>query len=202
MIPLLLLLLSTPASAAPAPAAAAYGIVVDNSAGFRSSLDGAISAGRALVGASGPEDRAFVIRFVGGDNFELSQDFTSSRADLADALDNMYAEAGKPALLDAAALAAEHLGSPESLKKAPATKRALVLLASGDDRGSFVTAEKLIERLLATKTRVFAIGWPSDPKERKLLERLALETGGRAYFPASAEEAQKAAVDIVAAIKR
>ena len=201
MIPLLLLLLAAPASAA-APAAAAYGIVVDNSGGFRGSLNAAIAAGQALAAASGPDDHGFIIRYVSADKIEILRDFGSSRADLSGAFDDLYSEPGKPTLFDALVLAADHLSEPASLKKAPAAKRALVLIASGEDGGSFISLDKLVMKLRKLKTRVFVLGYPSDAQERKVLERLAKETGGRAYFPAAAKETENAAKEIMVALRR
>jgi Ca-activated chloride channel family protein len=92
-------------------------------------------------------------------------------------------------------------------------RRALIVLTDGDDRASRHTEDELFARLAAEGVQVYPVGFLDAPDEsarvgdpqrreraRALLTRLAAETGGRAFFPASFAElpsvAQEIAVDL------
>ena len=58
-----------------------------------------------------------IIRFVGRDKIEIEQQFTSNKADLIDALDNLYIEGGQTAITDAVYLAVQNVDEYEASKK-------------------------------------------------------------------------------------
>src|SRR5687767_2258794 len=78
-----------------------YGLAVDTSGSLRTQLATVLEAGKTIINANRPGDETFLVRFVGRDNTETVQDFTSSKEALADALDNMYTEGGQSAVVDA-----------------------------------------------------------------------------------------------------
>ncbi len=176
-----------------------YGIVVDNSGSMRQQLDKVVEAGKILVNTNRPDDESMVIRFVGRDKIEIEQPFTSNKTDLIDALDNLYIEGGQTAIIDAVYLAVENIDEHQSSKKSVDRKRrALILVSDGEDRNSYYNEKQLFELLRESEVQIYVIGFvdelskeggfisksPRD-KAKAFLERIATETGGKAYFPSN-----------------
>jgi Ca-activated chloride channel family protein len=179
-----------------------YGLVVDNSGSMKSQLEKVIDATRTIINQNKPGDETFLQRFVDSEKIEIIQDFTASKDDLFDGLDKMYTEGGQTAVLDAVYLAAEHVGKH---KKGDALndrrRRALILVTDGEDRSSFYNQAKLFEFLRENDVQIYVIGFVNEldsqggiirksakDKAVGLLNKLASETGGRAFYPASLTE--------------
>lgn len=187
-----------------------YALVIDNSGSLRQQLDKVIEAGKVFVNTNRAEDETMVIRFVGRDKIEIEQPFTSKKADLIDSLDNLYIEGGQTAVIDAVYLAAENVGEYEKSNKTNDRKRrALILVTDGEDRNSYYNEKQLFELLRESDVQIYVIGFVDDlsneggfiskspqAKAKGLLERLATETGGKAYFPKSPAELPGLARDI------
>jgi Ca-activated chloride channel family protein len=179
-----------------------YTMVVDNSGSMRQQLDKVIEAGKILVKANKPDDETSIIRFVGNDKITIDQDFTANKPDLEEALDNMFIEGGQTAVRDAVYLAAQRVTEYEKSNKAEDRKRrAIILVSDGEDRNSYYSEAQLFELLRESSVQIYVIGFINDldtesgfihksPKEKSkaFLQRLADETGGRAYFPNSISE--------------
>lgn len=192
-----------------------YAIVVDNSGSLRSQLEKVIEAGKILVSANGPNDETQLIRFVGKDKISIEQDFTSNKTDLNDSLDNLFIEGGQTAITDAVYLAVENVEEYEKSSKAVDRKRrAIILVTDGEDRDSFYTEKQLFDLLKESETQIYVIGFVSElsnegslirksaqGKAKAYLERMATETGGKAYFPASVNELAGIAKDIGAELR-
>jgi Ca-activated chloride channel family protein len=176
-----------------------YGIVIDNSGSMRQQLDKVVEAGKILVNTNRPADESMIIRFVGRDKIEIEQPFTSNKADLIDALDNLYIEGGQTAIIDAVYLAVENVEEYEKSKNPNDRKRrALILVSDGEDRNSYYNEKQLFELLRESETQIYVIGFVDDlskeggfiskspqAKAKAFLERIASESGGKAYFPSS-----------------
>ena len=187
-----------------------YSLVIDNSGSLRSQIEQVIEASKILVSANRPDDETSVIRFVSSDKIEILQDFTSNKQDLFDALDNQYIDGGQTAIIDAVYLAADRVTQYE--KKNPTsdrTRRALILVSDGEDRTSYYTQQQLFELLRETDVQIYVVGFVNDleksggfigkskqGKAKAFLEKLASETGGRAYFPNSLPELNGIAKEI------
>jgi Ca-activated chloride channel homolog len=179
-----------------------YGIVVDNSGSLRQQLDKIIEAGKILVNTNKPADETMLIRFVSRDKITIEQNFTPKKVDLIDALDNLFIEGGQTAIIDAVYLAVEKVSEYEkSLSKDDRKRRALIVISDGEDRDSYYSEAQLFELLRESDVQIFTIGFVSDlskdggfiskspqAKAKSLLERMASETGGKSYFPASSAE--------------
>ena len=179
-----------------------YGIVVDNSGSMKTQLEKVIDATRTIIQQNKPGDETFLERFVSSDEIAILQDFTANQEDLVDALDKMHTEGGQTAVLDAVYLAAEHVGKhkkgdPLSDKR----RRALILVTDGEDRSSFYKQAELFEFLRENDVQIYVIGFvneldsqgsfirkSSKDKAVNLLNKLATETGGRAFYPMSLAE--------------
>ena len=88
----------------------------------------------------------------------------------------------------------------EVLAKAPEkSRRAIVLLSDGDDTASTIKRQESIDSALRNSVAVYSIGI-GDPQfyrmEKDSLEKLSNRTGGRAFFPGSELELQRAFTQI------
>jgi Ca-activated chloride channel family protein len=187
-----------------------YALVIDNSGSLRQQLDKVVEAGKILVNTNKPDDETMVIRFVGRDKIQIEQPFTANKTDLMDSLDNLYIEGGQTAIIDAVYLAVENVDEYERARKSDNSKRrALVLVSDGEDRNSYYNEKQLFELLRESEVQIYVIGFVGDlskdsgfiskspqGKAKDFLERIAKETGGKAWFPASASELPKLAGEI------
>jgi Ca-activated chloride channel homolog len=187
-----------------------YGLAVDTSGSLRTQLATVLEAGKTIINANRPGDETFLVRFVGRDNTETVQDFTSSKEALADALDNMYTEGGQSAVVDAVYLSAEHVAEYKKGDESDRRRRALIVITDGEDRNSYYNQEQLFARLREEDVQIFVIGFVNEldkeaglirksPRQKavNLINRLASETGGRAFFPESLSELPQIANEII-----
>ena len=150
------------------------------------------------------------MRFVGRDNTETVQDFTANKELLMDALDNMYVEGGQSAIVDAVYLSAEHVAEYRKGDDTDRRRRALIVITDGEDRNSFYNQEQLFARLREEDVQIFVIGFVNEldkeagfirksPREKavNLINKLAEQTGGRAFFPESLSELPAIANEII-----
>jgi Ca-activated chloride channel homolog len=187
-----------------------YGLVVDNSGSLRNQINQVIEAAKSIVNSNKPGDETFVVRFISSDEIKIMQDYTADKSSLDDALDDMYVEGGQTAIIDAVYLSAEHAaerrkGETDQDKR----RRALILVTDGEDRASFYKQEQLFESLKEEDVQIFVIGFVNElekdrgfiskskrQKAMDLLDRMAKETGGRAFYPNSLSELPQIAQDI------
>lgn len=179
-----------------------YSLVIDNSGSLRSQLEKIIEAGKIIISTNKPEDATSIIRFVSRDKITIEQEFTDSKKDLMDTLeDSLFIEGGQTAVRDAVYLAAEGVteydkGDPNERKR-----RAIILVTDGDDRDSFYNEQQLFNYLKETDVQIFVVGFVDElekeggfiskspqSKAKSFLEKLAAETGGKAYFPNDVSE--------------
>ncbi|HVG32315.1 MAG TPA: VWA domain-containing protein [Pyrinomonadaceae bacterium] len=187
-----------------------YGMAFDNSGSMRSQIDKVIEAGKILVNTNKEGDETFVVRFIDSSKIETMQDFTSDKERLSDALDSMYIEGGQTAIIDAVYLAAERIaGYKKGDDLSDRRRRALIVVTDGEDRSSYYKLDQLFAKLREEDVQIFAIGFVNEldkegglirksPKEKavELINRLAKETGGRAFFPNSLSELNDIAREI------
>jgi Ca-activated chloride channel family protein len=187
-----------------------YGLAVDTSGSLRSQLQSVIDAGKSIINSNKSGDETFLVRFVSSDNIQTVQDFTSNKEMLTDGLDNFYIEGGQTAVIDAVYLSAEHVSEYKKGDEGDRRRRALIVITDGEDRNSFYKQDQLFERLREEDVQIFVIGFVSEldkdsglirksPKERAvaLINKLATETGGRAFFPDSISELPQIANEII-----
>jgi Ca-activated chloride channel family protein len=187
-----------------------YGLVVDTSGSMRTQLEKVIEAGKKIIESNRPGDETCLVKFVDSQNIEVKQDFTPDKTSLFDALDSLYVEPGQTAVLDAVYLSADHVtnyrkGDPLNDKR----RRALIIVTDGEDRNSFYKQEQLFARLREDAVQIYVIGFVGElekeggmirksPRDKAvaLINRLAQETGGRAFFPNSLSELPQIAQEI------
>ncbi len=189
-----------------------YGLMIDNSGSLRSQLEEVIEAGKRIINANRPEDETFVMRFVGTEDIDIIRDFTSNKTALDRSLDDLYPKGGQTALIDAVYVAAKHVAERKQAEGGQQPHRALILITDGEDRQSANKPETLFNFLRENDVQIFVIGLVSmledknqgvfmrKPPRRKatdLLDRLAKESGGRAFYPKSAEYLSDTVSDIM-----
>jgi len=187
-----------------------YGLAVDTSASLRSQIQSVIDAGKTIVNSNKPGDETFLVRFISSDKIQTEQDFTDKKDLLMDALDNLYVEGGQTAVIDAVYLSAEHVSEYKKNDENDRRRRALIIITDGEDRSSFYKPEQLFARLREEDVQIYVIGFVNEldkeagfirksPREKAvgLINKLASETGGRAFFPESISELPQIANEIV-----
>ncbi|HEY5402715.1 MAG TPA: VWA domain-containing protein, partial [Pyrinomonadaceae bacterium] len=173
-----------------------YGLAVDTSGSLRSQLQSVIDAGKTIINSNKKGDETFLVRFISSDKIETVQDFTANKDLLMDGLDSFYVEGGQTAIIDAVYLSAEHVSEYRKGDEGDRRRRALIVITDGEDRNSFYKQEQLFARLREEDVQIFVIGFVNEldketgfirksPREKAttLINKLATETGGRAFFP-------------------
>jgi Ca-activated chloride channel homolog len=181
-----------------------YGLAIDNSGSLRSQITKVIEAGKTIINGNKPGDETFLMRFVSNDKIEVKQDFSSDKNVLIEVLEDFFPEGGQTAVIDAVYLAAEHVAEYKKGNDVEdRRRRALIVVTDGEDRMSYYNQQQLFERLREEDVQIFIIGFVNELDDEKkgvfirksvrskavnLLNQLADETGGRAFFPTSLNE--------------
>src|SRR5687767_1982935 len=187
-----------------------YGLAVDTSGSLRPAFDQVINAAKTILDSNKPGDETFIERFISSDKIETIQDFTSSKDALMDGLDTLYIEGGQTAVIDGVYLAAEHVANYKKSRDDDRRRRALIVVTDGEDRASYYAQEQLFRQLREQDVQIYVIGFVNDLEAERglirksprgkavdLLNKLATETGGRAFFPQSISELPQIANEIV-----
>jgi Ca-activated chloride channel homolog len=161
---------------------------IDTSGSMRAKLDTIIKASKNLVKDSRKGDEMAVIEFK--ENPELLCEFTGDTQEVIDTLDGLIARS-QTSMLDAIYLAADY-----AQKDSKNRRRALIVVTDGLDKENYYKFEEVVKHLQESDTQMYLIGFTQDldtdsglfkksPKDKAeaLLTRLAVETGGRAFFP-------------------
>lgn len=184
-----------------------YGLVIDTSGSMRSQFPTIIQIGRNIIEANQPKDETFIVRFVSSDSISLAQETTSDKAQLLSSLSTLRVEGGATAFTDAVYVSAEKLLRTGSLSEK--RRKVLIVVSDGEDRSNIHGEEKLFRMLRNANLQIFVIGLVEEldsdggfirksPQKRavQLIERLAKETGGRAFYPRKKEDFPKAITEI------
>jgi len=187
-----------------------YGLAIDTSGSLRPAFEQVINAGKAIINSNKKGDETFLERFISSDMIETIQDFTANKDALMDGLDTLYIEGGQTAVIDGVYLAAEHVAEYKKGGDDDRRRRALIVVTDGEDRASYYPETQLFQRLREEDVQIFVIGFVNELEAEKgfirksprdkavaLLNRLASETGGRAFFPNSVSELPEIANEIV-----
>jgi Ca-activated chloride channel family protein len=147
-------------------------LVLDVSASMEGSLGQATDAALAfLQGAVRPKDRAALITF--NDRPNLAVKFTRDVDALAGGLAGLKAERGT-SLYDTIIFSLFYFNGVKG-------QRAIVLLSDGKDEGSRFSYDDALDSARRAGVAIYPIGLGEELEKRKL-EKIAEETGGRAFF--------------------
>jgi len=160
-------------------------------------------------------DQAFLMTFDDGP--QIIKEFTGDSGDLRDTILKQRAGGGT-SLYDAVYAASEQLlnKSPLPAGPNPDVRRVLVIISDGDDNSSSHSRGEAVEMAQRAGVIIYAIStsteWVSQDSERDpakrinrkyekgegdhVLEQLALETGGRAFFPYWIDDLGQSFLDI------
>lgn len=188
-----------------------YGIALDRSASLRPQIQKVIDAGKKIVESNKPGDETFLVTFISSDKIALETDFTSDKSLVTESLDNIYVEGGQTAVIDGIFLAAEKAANyKKGDKLSDKRRRALIVVTDGEERQSTYSEKELFDFLREEDVQLYIIGFVEEldtdkslirgskrEKAEKLINRLATETGGKAYYPKSLDEIPHVAEEII-----
>ncbi|MGV3517777.1 VWA domain-containing protein [Luteitalea sp.] len=174
----------------------ALGLLVDTSASMNDKLPIAQRAAIGFVERMRADDILTVVDF--DSRAEILQGFTSDQARLAAAIKRTTA-GGSTSLYNAVYIA---LNEFKKIRAASAQnevrRQAIVVLSDGEDTSSLVPFEEVLELAKRTEVQIYAIGLKDGGGRSRpmggfsesdfVLKQFAQETGGKAFFPTSAEE--------------
>jgi len=168
-------------------------LLIDTSASMEEKLKTAQDAAIRFTRTMRPQDLTQVVQF--NERATPLQTFTNDLAALEKAIRSTEAS-GPTALHNALYVALKDLSRDK--KAAELRRRAIVILSDGEDTASLVTDDQVLELARKSEINIYAISLrPQHAQERQrqafsqaeyLLNALARDTGGRAYFPTSMGE--------------
>jgi VWFA-related protein len=162
------------------------GLIIDHSGSMRSKLEDVTAGARAFVRSSNSKDQMFVVNFNERVSLGLpvGMPFSDNAGQLADAIWASPA-IGTTALYDAVI---EGLGR---LQKGTSDKKVLLVISDGGDNASKAGLDRVLKMAEQSNATIYTIGIfeADDPdKNPRVLNRLAKESGGEAFFPHQVSE--------------
>lgn len=186
------------------------GLIIDNSGSMRFQFHDILDFSKRSAGSLNEKDEAFIVRLVGIENTTVLQSWTSSKSLLMRTIDEMYVEGGQTSIVKALNLAWQMI-DPRVLKD-PKRKYSIILISDAENREGSAGLSELIGKFQAANVQVHVIALTGeldsknsknnsisklkgknsdeekerlkDPKKaaEKLANKLAFETGGRAFI--------------------
>jgi VWFA-related protein len=178
------------------------GLLIDSSGSMYDKRAAVDKASLDLVKLSNPQDEEFLVDF--SSEAFIDQDFTSSLDKLQQGLSYIKSSGGTAAY-DALVASADYL-----TKNARNPKQVLIIITDGEDNASSATLEQAIRRIQDLDGPIvycvgLLFGEDTDKREsrhaRRVLESIAEQTGGTAYFPRSLKEVDGIAGEVAADIR-
>jgi Ca-activated chloride channel family protein len=178
------------------------GLLIDSSGSMYDKRSAVEKAALDFVKLSNPEDEEFLVDF----SWEafIDQDFTNNIDKLQQGLGYIKSSGGT-AIYDALVASADYLS-----KNAKRPKQVLLVVTDGEDNASTATLEQTIRRIQDLDGPVIycvglLFGEDTDKREsrhaKRVLETLAEQTGGAAYFPKSIRDVDAVAAQVAEDIR-
>jgi len=174
---------------------------IDTSGSMRPKLDTVVKASINIVKEGRRDDEMAVIHFK--DEPELLEEFTSDINDVIDTLNGLVASR-QTAMLDALYVAADYANNEGKNRR-----KAVLVVTDGLDTDSFYKFGEVVNHLKEVDVQVYLIGFINDldkdsglfkksqkEKAEGLLNKLAEETGGKAFYPKELSEVHAIAQQI------
>ena len=165
------------------------GLVIDNSGSMRDKRERVNIAALTFVRTSNPQDEVFIVNFNDDYYLDLDKDFTSNINEMKEALERIDSR-GSTAFYDAL------IGSLDHLKKGTRDKKVLLVITDGEDNASRKSLEVAVQEAQRSDAVIYAIGLLSQESKRaakrarQALTMLTQATGGLAFFPEGAQDAE------------
>lgn len=178
------------------------GLLIDASGSMYDKRAAVDKASIDLVRLSNPKDEEFLVDF--SSEAFIDQDLTSDIDKLQQGLGYIHTGGGTAAY-DALVASADYL-----TKNAKNPKQVLIIITDGEDNASSATIEQAIRRIQDLDGPVIycvglLFGDDTDKREarhaRRVLEEIAQQTGGAAYFPKNLKEVDAIAATVAADIR-
>ena len=170
----------------------ALSLLLDSSASMEDKLSTLQTAAGNFVRRLKPNDIAQVIDF--DSRVDVRQVFTGNQADLLTAIDRTAA-GGSTSLHNAIYIALKELRKVRAVTEQDIRRQALVVFSDGEDTSSLVSFDEVLDLAKRSETSIYAIALRGPDVQTKgfreaeyVMKTLALETGGRAFFPAKIED--------------
>ena len=168
-------------------------IVLDTSGSMDGALDAAQEAATGFIRRLAAGDRAAVVDF--DSRVSIVQPFTVDIGALEHAVRSTVAD-GQTALYDALYLSLEALEGLAYAEVDTPRRHAIVLLSDGQDTSSKQQLDTVLDLANRSNTAIYAVGLGERDEGGRLatfeaesaLRRLAIQTGGRAFFPTDMEQ--------------
>jgi len=162
------------------------GLIIDHSGSMREKLADVTSGARAFVRSSNSNDQMFVVNFNERVSLGLpaGMHFSDSAQQLGDAIWASDAR-GMTALYDAV------IEGLARLQKGNSDKKVLLVISDGGDNASKAGLDRVLKIAEHSNATIYAIGiYDTDDSDKnpKVLNRLARESGGEAFFPRQISE--------------
>lgn len=166
----------------------ALSMLLDSSASMENKLPTLQAAASSFVRRLKPTDVAQIVEFDGTVN--VHQTFTAQHDALERAIKMLHV-GGSTALHNAIYVALDELKKlpPPATDEDP-RRLALVVFSDGQDTSSLISYEEVLDRAKRSETAIYTIGLRNAREQGRgfnqseyVLRQLALETGGRAFFP-------------------
>jgi VWFA-related protein len=170
----------------------ALSLLLDSSASMEDKLPTLQTAASNFVRRLRPNDIAQVIDF--DSRVDVRQVFTGNQTDLISAIDRI-ATGGSTSLHNAIYIALKELRKVRAVTEQDIRRQALVVFSDGEDTSSLVSFEEVLDLAKRSETSIYAISLRGPDVQQKgfkeaeyVMKTLALETGGRSFFPAKIDD--------------
>jgi Ca-activated chloride channel homolog len=164
-----------------------FGIVIDTSGSMRKRLQTVSDAARDLFKQVRSDDECFLTQFK--TETELVQGFTNEPRQLEQSLNQLFTSGGT-ALLDAIIATSDYAQANGKYRR-----KAIIVISDGLEKNSEVKEKEVIRAIKENDVQLYLIGFLAEDESKsffgtsasksaqKLLNRLADDSGGRAFFP-------------------
>jgi Ca-activated chloride channel family protein len=171
----------------------ALSLLVDTSASMEDKLATAQDAAIGFAQNLREQDLASVIDF--DSRVEILQPFTNDVQALTRAIRQTSA-GGSTSMYNAIYISLKELKKARASSDEDVRRQAIIVLSDGEDTSSLITFEEVLDLAKRSETAIYTIGIRSkDPLQGRgfkeaefVLRQLAQETGGRSFFPSTANE--------------
>ena len=181
------------------------GIAIDTSGSMRTKYFTVKDAARILIKELRFTDECFVSQFKL--ESELIQAFTNDKAQLLESLEQVYIGGGT-SLLDAIIATTDYAHD-----KGARRRKAIIMISDGLEKNSSNKEKQVLQAIKENEVQLYLIGFIDkdenksffsfsvNKRARKLLQRLADESGGRAFFPEAIDDMPAIAARISAELR-
>ena len=175
------------------------GLVIDNSGSMKDKRQKVEAAAINLVKSSNREDEVFIVNF--NDEGYLDVPMTNDLKKMEEGVARIDSRGGT-AMRDAIMMSLDYMKD-----KGRKDKKVLLVVTDGDDTASTIAIEKCVQKVTQSEVLIFAIGLLNQESARdakrakRALDSITHASGGAAFYPKDATEAEKIALQVAHEIR-